>query len=278
MSSFLNGPRRSLRRPATTRLLALLAAAAAGFAMLAAGGGAETRDPNLPVSTTRPLITGVRVGQTLTASTGAWSSKTPLQYFVQWVRSDGQGHWIPIPGAKSLTYTVGPEDIGYQLFVQVKAVNATGPTWVNTYTTSFATGPTQAKGTIKLPTGSLSVPADALELPDRLLIKGISYTPSRISSREFVIARFTVTDTAGHPVSGAQVSVLGVPFGALQTVSRQATGLDGVATFRLVATKTADRVPGKALALLVRASKPGESVLAGVSAARLVKLPLATGS
>ena len=85
-----------------------------------------------PVNTGEPLISGSAVeGSALTTSTGTWSG-TSLTYAYQWVRcaADGglpDGSNCPsIPGATSSGYTLGSDDIGHRLRVQVTATNAVG--------------------------------------------------------------------------------------------------------------------------------------------------------
>lgn len=268
----LTRPRR-FRLPAGVVVLATASTVAIGS--LAAGVAAQDRDPNLPGNVVRPSISGLQEGQTLTASVGSWSSKTPLGYFIQWVRSDGNGHWFPIAGANRPTYTLTSADVGWQLFVQVKAENNTGPTWVNSFTTSFVTSPAQAAGAAKLPSGQVSIPVTAVVLPDRLLLRSFAFSPTTIRPGGSVVARFHVTDSLGHAVLGAVVSIVGLPFGALESLSQQTTNVEGVATFQIRGTKLLERAAGGAVAVFVRAHKPGEDRNAGVSAARLVKLPLA---
>ena len=64
-----------------------------------------TIDPVLPVNTSAPTISGVaQVGQTLTASSGAWSGTAPISYSYQWLRCDATGaNCTDIAGATSST-------------------------------------------------------------------------------------------------------------------------------------------------------------------------------
>ena len=85
-----------------------------------------------PVNTGEPLISGSAVeAAVLTTSTGTWNG-TSLTYAYQWVRcaADGglpDGSDCPsIPGATSSGYTLGSDDIGRRLRVQVTATNAVG--------------------------------------------------------------------------------------------------------------------------------------------------------
>ena len=85
-----------------------------------------------------------------------------------------------------------------------------------------------------------------------------------------MIARFRVADLHGHPVAGALVFVLGVPFGPFQTPPETATGPDGYVTFVLHPTRA---YRGRGMVFFVRARKQGDPLLAGVSTRRLVFLP-----
>lgn len=84
-----------------------------------------------PTNTTLPTITGTpQVGQTLTASTGAWTD-SPTAFGYQWRRCDSAGaNCVDVSGATSGTYTVAPADSGSTIRVAVTATNAFGATTV----------------------------------------------------------------------------------------------------------------------------------------------------
>jgi hypothetical protein len=71
-------------------------------------------------------------------------------------------------------------------------------------------------------------------------------------------------------VSGAMVFVVGIPFGVSTTPPEAVTGPDGWVTFSMRATRRAGR---GGIVYFVRARKPGEPLLAGVSTRRLTFLP-----
>jgi hypothetical protein len=83
-----------------------------------------------------------------------------------------------------------------------------------------------------------------------------------------------VTDTRGFVVRGALVYMLGLPYGRIANVPEQETGTDGWITFQVQPTAQLPLVNGGALVVFVRARKPGESLLAGVSTRRLVQVRL----
>jgi hypothetical protein len=96
-----------------------------------------------PVSTSDPVISGSTVeGTTLTTTTGTWTG-TSLTYAYQWVRcaADGglpDGSDCPsIPGATASGYTLGSDDVGRRLRVQVTATNGTGSATVGSNPTAL---------------------------------------------------------------------------------------------------------------------------------------------
>lgn len=85
-----------------------------------------------PTNTAVPTVTGTAaVGQTLTTTTGSWTS-SPSSYSYQWYRDLGTNGSVlePIAGATSSSYTVpgGVQglDLGSKLLVKVTATNASG--------------------------------------------------------------------------------------------------------------------------------------------------------
>ncbi|MDN6486739.1 MAG: Ltp family lipoprotein, partial [Ancrocorticia sp.] len=95
----------------------------------------------------KPSISGtVRVGKTVTAKTGTWSSGTKLTY--QWYRNGKV-----ISGAKSAKYKVKTADIGKRLTVKVTGTkagyNKVARTSVGTIAKSMTTGQKNAVGTAK---------------------------------------------------------------------------------------------------------------------------------
>ena len=84
--------------------------------------------PPPPVSTAPPAISGIpKTGQTLTASTGSWTSLPPfsISYGYQWQRCSGES-CTDIAGATSATYVLSAEDSDGTVRVVVTATNAPG--------------------------------------------------------------------------------------------------------------------------------------------------------
>jgi hypothetical protein len=82
-----------------------------------------------------------------------------------------------------------------------------------------------------------------------------------------------ITDTACHPVSGASVYIVAVPYGQVSSPPPATTDSTGYATInfnRSVGFPASKKQ--QLMVLFVRATKPGDSVLGGVSARRLVSL------
>jgi sugar lactone lactonase YvrE len=80
-----------------------------------------------PVVEHPPLISGAALqGQTLTASTGQWSSQAPIGYSYQWERCTSPDECAPIAGASSSSYTLTEADVGSTLVVQVTATSTGG--------------------------------------------------------------------------------------------------------------------------------------------------------
>ena len=257
---------------ATVTAALVLAVAALAAALGAASGSASPRAADPPRNAAAPVITGLQVGQTLTATQGVWTGGQPTSYEYTWQRSDGVT-FKAIPGAptNSSTYTVTPDDIGHSILVQVKAINKDGYDWGTSRPTSSVTGAT-AGDTVDLGGGLTGVSVDRVTLPNRLVIDTPQFSPAAIAPGGNLTARFRVVDTAGHPVRGALVQVVALPFGSIKPTSEATTGADGYATITLSGTAQLAHVPGGAIALSVRARKTGENVLAGITATRLVKL------
>jgi hypothetical protein len=132
--------------------------------------------------------------------------------------------------------------------------------------------PPATTSTTPAPTAGVLAVA-SVSLPNRLVISRVEFTPSRIHSRqEPLTARFRVTDLKGVPVSGALVYAIGVPENRVSFVSERATDASGWATIQYQPLKGLPMKLGARLTFFVRARKPGDNVLAGVSVRRLVSL------
>lgn len=212
-----------------------------------------------------PTISGSAVvGQQLTANPGAWTNY-PDRYTYQWRQCDANGNSCDrIAGATGRIFGVRSEDVGRTLRVYVTAINPFGRSTKDSNPTavvraSAAAGP--------------AVPISAVSLPDRLVISGVSFSPTAIRSRdETVTLRVRINDTRGRLVQGALVLAEGIPFGRVNVSGETATDSNGIATITFRPTVRLPIVRNTAVQFFLRARKPGENVLAGVSSRRLVQI------
>jgi hypothetical protein len=110
-------------------------AAGSGGGQAVSGQTAVVAASSGPVHTSDPVVTGSAVeGQTLTTTSGGWSSSSPIAFTYQWVRcgTDGgapDGSNCPaVSGATGQTYKLGHDDVGHRLRAQVTAKNSDGST------------------------------------------------------------------------------------------------------------------------------------------------------
>jgi hypothetical protein len=120
-----------------------------------------------------------------------------------------------------------------------------------------------------------TIPVSEVSLPSRLVIGDVDFEPIVIRSRAPFTARFRVADTEGHPISGAEVFLVGVPFGRFRPAPILTTDATGWATFTLQPTARLSFKRSFRITIFVRAAKPGESLLGGVSTRRLVSVLVA---
>ncbi len=221
-----------------------------------------------PQKTGSPKISGTpKQGETLTVSNGSWSGKQPITFSYQWLRCNTSGDSCSdISAATKQTYLLTADDVGSTLRARVTAKNSDG-------SNSATTVPTATIAKASAPAGS-AISISDVSLPNRLIISGVSFSPNPLRSHTNVTARFRVSDSSGHLVQGAMVYVLGVPYSIFQNAPEQPTGSDGWATFTLSPTFRLQLRRGGAMVFFVRARKPGENLLGGVSTRRLVQLNL----
>ena len=256
-------------------LLALLAAAAVTVMVVA--GLSNAASSAAPVNTVEPKISGTaQEGETLTASSGSWTSSTNVTYAYQWRRCNTQGTGCSnAGGADSSTYLVKHADVAKTLRVRVTARNSDGSAQATSNQTDVikaATPPPPATG---CPAGTGAVDVAQLSPPARLLIDGQSASPSPITrSTTDLTMRFHVSACNGRSVSGALVYVTATPFNQF-SVAEVPTGADGWAT---VTQHAQAGFPASSrqqlLAVFVRARKSGEDILAGISNRILVSFPV----
>jgi hypothetical protein len=223
--------------------------------------------PARPQNTAPPTIGGApQVGQALTANNGTWTGQQPLTFTYQWRRCDrAGGSCSNISGATAKTYALTSADEGTTVRVRVTARNSAG-------TASDTSAPTAVVSKASAPSGS-AISVNEVSLPNRLIVDRVSFSPRILRSRRPVRIRFRVSDSRQHPVQGALVFVVGIPFGNVTTPPEQATGPDGYVTFVVRPTRQL-RLGRGSQPFFVRARKASDPLLGGVSTRRLVNLAI----
>jgi hypothetical protein len=144
----------------------------------------------IPTNLTIPTIAGTaQVGQTLTATSGTWTSN-PVSYTYVWKRAG-----TPIAGATATTYVPVVADIGNTLTVSVIAINSGGS---STAATSAATSAVIAAGAIPANT-AVPVVTGTAQVGQTLTTGNGTWTNSPTS--------YTYQwNRAGTPIAGATAS------------------------------------------------------------------------
>lgn len=112
-----------------------------GFGRLGGGGKSVPRNPNLPLNTVPPTVTGTATeGQTLTKTgNGTWTGAATITFTQQWWRT------MPdelIPGATGTTYVLTATDVGREVYCKVTGTNGFGSDSAN----SNSVGPVAGGG------------------------------------------------------------------------------------------------------------------------------------
>lgn len=249
--------------------------------VLCVAGLSQAKSSAAPVNTAEPIISGTaKEGNTLTASTGTWTSSSTITYSYQWLRCDAQGLGCSnIGGANTMHYQLKGADVGHTVRVRVTAKNADGSATKESNPTDVVVKASTPPPPVVngCPTGSGPVNVATISPPARLVIDGQSVTPSTISkaSTNSITLRFHVSACQGRSVAGALVYATAVPFNQFSIAPETVTGADGWATL------TENRQQGfpaspkqQLLAVFVRARKPGENLLGGISTRLLVSFPV----
>jgi hypothetical protein len=238
----------------------------------------STPNPNVPTATSPPTISGsASVGSTLTASPGTWSGASPITFQYQWLGCDSNGNACHnIAGATTTTYVVRNADNGNTLRVRVIGSNSSG-------SNNATSAPTAKVGSVpappptgcpKLAAGVEAAAVTDVTSPSRLVVDQFLPSASPITSGMTSLSvRFHISDTCGQPVSGAAVYATAVPFHQLTIPAESVTDGTGwvTLTFNRLAGFPASRTQ-QLLVMSVRARKPGESPLAGITGQRLISL------
>jgi hypothetical protein len=235
------------------------------------GSGSSTSTPtgtiasagSAPTNQARPRVSGnPQEGAALTIVRGRWGG-AGISVSQQWTRCDSGGNnCADIGGATGTSYTLGSADVSHTVRVREIARNSRG-------TTSATSDPTALIAPAK--SGAAAISIAQVGLPDRLVVDRVTFSPRPLRSHGTLTARFHVSDLRGFSIQGALVYALGLPYGWVRNSPEVLTDGSGWATIPLHATRNLPLRKGGALVVFVRARKPGESLLAGISTRRLVQ-------
>ncbi len=254
---------RHLTRPRLGVVLVLAAGVLLGVGFGHPGTGEAAGSASKPVNKTPPTILGsAQVGQRLTTTRGTWTG-SPTSFRCAWSRCDADGACLTIAGATGRRYTVKLADVGHTLRSTVTARNSAG-------STPATSGPTAVVPPSGCPVGTGTMQVAQLVPPARLEIAGASVSPSLTRATRAIHLTIAIRACGGRPVQGATVFATAIPYNQF-AVAQAITDAQGNVTL------TEGRRRGfpasqhqRLLAVFVRATKPGESQLAGVSTRRVV--------
>jgi cell wall-associated NlpC family hydrolase len=152
---------------------------------------------------------------------------------------------------------------------------STPATTTTTTTATTTTTPTGPEGQIRLANGKISIPVTSVTLPARLVIDGVHFTPSVVTSRRTPVSvRVHVSDTRGYWVRDALVFARSTPL-VTSTPPEQVTNQSGYATLTMFPRATFPLKRGYHVQFFLRTRKEGDSLLAGVSSRRLAQVATA---
>lgn len=265
----MKGRRRGTLFAITAGSILLLLAALAAFAASGSAAGQAAPKPINP-----PTITGTpQEGQKLTGDRGTWSG-SPTEYIYSWMRCDSTGGSCSrIRGATALTYVVTSADVRNTIRFRVEAKNKDGSTSASSVPTAVvrAAPKPPAAGCA----GTAPVQVASISPPERLSVDEQQIQPTIVGrSTETITVRFHVA-CRGKAVQGALVYATAVPFNQFTIPPEQPTGADG--WVQLTMTQLSGYPAARRQQLLVvfvRARKPGENALGGISTRRLVSFPV----
>ncbi len=272
--------RRKLELAAVPALVALTVVAVGALVDSTRVTAATASAPN---SIAPPTVSGTaQQGQKLVGHRGRWAGTRPISYTDYWQRCDKDGgSCANISGAHDRDgYVLKGVDVSNTLRFRVQAKNADGSQTRSSVPTAVVapaavTPPPVTDGCAQK---AGIVPIASISPPQRLTIDQAFIEPSSLSySIRSFTARFHVS-ACGGPVQGALIYATAVPFGQFSIPNEQPTASDGIATLQFTAL-AGYPVGGKQqlLVMFVRARKPGEDVLSGISSRRLISFRVTRG-
>ena len=239
-----------------------------------AGSGTATSRPtdlvkatgSAPAETTPPSISGTyKEANTLTVAPGAWSGSPSPTFTYQWQRCDATGGaCVDLAGASSTTNPTVTADVGNTLRVKVTATNSHGATLATTPETPLIS-PAKAGG-------GNAISITQVSLPNLLVIDNEQFSSNPLRSHNAFTVRFHVSDTRGFSIQGAMVYAIGLPYSWTGNAPEATTDSTGWATITMRPLAAMPLKNGGALVIFVRARKPGDNLLGGVSTRRLVQV------
>jgi hypothetical protein len=252
------------------------------FTVVLFAGSGEAATKVAPVNTDPPSINGTpQEGKTLTGDRGDWSNN-PSDFDYRWMRCDKSGGSCSgISGATSRKYTLKSVDVGNTLRFRVVARNADGQTTATSVPTAVvqkaAAPPTTTAPPSRgngCPSGGNPDQVAGISPPARLLVDSLQSDPGVVTrGTQSLTVRFHVTSTCGGPVQGALVYATATPFAQFSIPPEGTTGSDGWASLTFQREQGFPVSPRQQLiAMFVRARKPGENLLGGISTRRLVSI------
>jgi hypothetical protein len=232
----------------------------------------------VPANTAHPgIAVPPTVGDTMTATQGTWSN-SPTSFAYQWLHCPASGgaadgsDCTAVPGATRNAIGVDRSDVGNPFRVRVTATNADGSASAVSDATPATLAAPDANITGCPPVqeaGPLGL--DEISPPARLVVDRTRITPSVITrTTQTITVGFHVIACDAREVRGALVYATATPFQQFTNVERP-TGSDGWANLTMTRQRFFPATPQQQnLIVFVRARKPGEPLLEGISSRRLV--------
>ena len=217
----------------------------------------------VPGNTAPPIIGGLaRDGQLLVSSTGTWTNN-PNHYDFQWLRCDSAGNNCGNFGGDSSTQRLSSSEVGHRIRVDCHGEEPVRDGKRDLGSDGDRHLPRGRRGDDP---GRAGLPAESARDHRRPVRPAEGSRPAQA-----FIGRFRVSDARGNLVRGALVYAIGLPYGWVRPAPEVVTGNDGWATIQFFPTRLMP-LHKAALVFFVRARKPGENLLAGVSTRRLVQV------
>ena len=260
-------------RQRLTGLLVGAAAAVVVVPVVIARSAAAPTNVVLPAIAVPPTV-----GDTLTVTQGTWSN-APTSFAYQWLRCGAAGgapdgsDCTAVQGLTTDAYVELPtSEVGSRFRVRVTATNADG-------SAPAVSDPTVA--TVRLPEVNITgcppvqeagpLVLDEISPPARLVVDRTRITPAVITrNTRTIVVGFHVIACDARTVRGALVYATATPFQQF-TSGERPTGADGWATIVMRRQRFFPATPQQQnLIVFVRARKPGDPLLEGISSRRLV--------